>query len=78
MAEIKYEIIRKLGILSTNQRGWKKEVNYITWNDRPAKIDIRDWDENNVKMGKGITLTKEEAEELKVILNSIDLSEFDS
>ena len=77
MADIKYEIIRKLGVLSTNQRGWKKEVNYVSWNERQAKIDIRDWDENNLKMGKGITLTREEAEELKEILNSIDLDEFD-
>ena len=52
-------------------------MNYVSWNERQAKIDIRDWDENNLKMGKGITLTREEAEELKEILNSIDLDEFD-
>lgn len=77
MSDLKFDIVRKLGVLSTNQRGWKKEINYVSWNDRQAKFDIRDWDESNMKMGKGITLTKDEAEELREVLNSIDLSEFD-
>lgn len=77
MAEIKFEIVEKLGVISEGSKGWKKEVNLISWNDRKAKIDIRDWDENNEKMGKGITLSKEEIKELKKILNEIDIDSLD-
>lgn len=40
MAEIKYEIIETLGVLSENAKGWKKELNLISWNDRETKYDI--------------------------------------
>ena len=55
MAEIKYEIIKKIGTLSKSASGWAKEVNLISWNDRDAKYDIRDWSAGNATMGKGIT-----------------------
>lgn len=77
MAEIKYEILRELGIISYGTKGWAKEVNLVSWNERKPKIDIRDWDETHEKMGKGITLTKEEAIELKNILNKIDWDELE-
>jgi len=71
MADIKHEIIETLGIISTSPKGWTKEVNLIRWNDKPAKIDIRDWSPDHEKMGKGITLTDEEAQVLKEILENI-------
>lgn len=70
MNEIKYEIIEQLGVLSESEKGWKKELNLISWNDREPKYDLRDWSENHEKMGKGITLSKEEASRLKEILNN--------
>lgn len=73
MADIKFDITREFGILSEGSRGWKKEINLVSWNDRKPKIDIRDWDEDRVKMGKGITLNKAELLKLKEILNSIDV-----
>ncbi|MEG0022793.1 MAG: PC4/YdbC family ssDNA-binding protein [Cetobacterium sp.] len=77
MAEIKYDIIEKLGAIGEGSKGWTKEVNLISWNNRKAKIDIRDWDENHEKMGKGITLSKEELKALKSLLNSLDIDELD-
>ena len=71
MADIKFEIIENLGVISTSLKGWTKEVNLIRWNDNPAKIDIRDWSPDHEKMGKGITLTDEEAQALKEILENI-------
>ncbi|MBC1727065.1 hypothetical protein HB981_11165 [Listeria seeligeri] len=68
MANIEYEVIEEVGVLSENTRGWRKELNRVSWNGRPAKYDIRDWAENHEKMGKGITLTDEEAEALKKLL----------
>ena len=61
MADIKYEIKEELGTLSENAKGWTKELNLISWNDAAPKYDIRDWAPEHEKMGKGITLTKEEA-----------------
>lgn len=69
LANIEYEIIEEIGVLSENARGWRKELNKVSWNDRPPKYDIRDWSEDHEKMGKGITLTDEEAEVLKKLLD---------
>lgn len=73
MAEIKYEIVKNLGVLSEGAKGWKKEFNLISWNDREPKYDIRDWSEDNEKMGKGVTLSKEELKNLKDLLNNLEL-----
>lgn len=70
MNEIKYEIIEQLGVLSETEKGWKKELNLISWNEREPKYDIRDWSENHEKMGKGITLNQEEVTKLRNILNN--------
>ena len=64
MADIKFEIKKELGILSENTKGWRKELNLISWNEAAPKYDIREWAPEHEKMGKGVTLTKEEAEEL--------------
>jgi len=73
MADIKYEIIRNIGALSENNKGWTKELNLVSWNDRAAKYDIRDWSAEHEKMGKGVTLTQEELIELKNLLNSFEI-----
>ena len=71
--EIKFEIIEKIATISEGSKGWKKELNLISWNGRDPKYDLRDWDAENVKMGKGVTLSKEELIELKKILNQMVL-----
>lgn len=71
MADIKFEIIETLGVISTSSKGWTTEVNRVSWNDKPAKIDIRDWSPDHEKVGKGITLTDEEAQALKEILERL-------
>jgi len=73
MSEIKYEIIKKISVLSKSASGWAKEVNLISWNDRDAKYDIRDWSADREKMGKGVTLSREELLTLKELLNNIEL-----
>jgi hypothetical protein len=73
MANLKYEIIETIGIISEGAKGWKKELNLISWNDREPKFDLRDWDQNHEKMGKGITLSNEEITQLKKLLNGLDL-----
>ena len=68
-AEFKYEIVESLGVLSETPKGWTKELNKISWNERAPKYDIREWSPEHQKMGKGVTLSDEEAAELKVLLN---------
>lgn len=72
MTDIKYEIIKKIGVLSTSEKGWKKELNLIRWNDRQPKYDLRDWSPDGKQMGKGVTLTEEELKALKTLLNKMD------
>ena len=71
MADIKFEIKKEIGVLSENAKGWRKELNLISWNDAAPKYDIRDWAPEHEKMGKGVTLTKEEAESLLKLLGSV-------
>ncbi|MCM3569306.1 YdbC family protein [Neobacillus mesonae] len=71
MADIKFEIHKTIAVLSESQKGWKKELNLISWNGREPKYDIRDWSENHEKMGKGLTLTKDELIRLKEAINLI-------
>ena len=70
MAEFEYEIIETIAVLSRSPKGWTKEINIISWNGREPKYDIREWAPDRAKMGKGITIPKEEAEILKKALNS--------
>lgn len=63
MADIKYEITEKIAVLSENG-DWTKELNKVSWNGRPAKYDLRDWNHEEKKMRKGVTLTDDEFEEL--------------
>jgi len=63
-SEFKYEIEKQLGVLSTSRQGWTKEVNVISWNGRPEKIDIREWSPEHDKMSKGLSLTEDEMDEL--------------
>ena len=68
MPDIKYEIIQTIGVLSENTRGWKKELNLISWNGGRPKYDIRDWAPEHEKMGKGVTLTEEEMHALAALI----------
>lgn len=73
MAGIKYEVKESFGVLSESTKGWTKEIRSISWNDRDAKYDIREWAPDDEKMGKGVTLSKDELKKLKEILNKMEL-----
>jgi len=73
MAEIKFEIIENIGVLSESAKGWNKELNLVSWNDKEPKYDLREWDPEHKKMGKGVTLTIQEFKKLRDVLNNIDL-----
>ncbi len=71
IAEIKFEIIKNIGVISESPKGWTKELNLIRWNGRESKYDIRDWDPDHQVMGKGVTLSEDELKKLKGLLGSL-------
>jgi len=68
MSDFKFEVTKHVGVLSEGSKGWRKELNLISWNDREPKYDIRDWAPERTKMGKGVTLSDAEVAELKRLL----------
>lgn len=73
MADIKFEIEKELGSISESPKGWKKELNLISWNGKEAKYDLREWAPEHEKMGKGVTLSIDELRKLRDILNEMNL-----
>lgn len=71
MSDFNYEVVEHIGVLSESASGWTRELNLVSWNDRPAKYDIRDWSPDHEKMGKGLTFTKEELELLKEFVGEL-------
>jgi hypothetical protein len=73
MSDIKFEITQKIGILSETPSGWSKQLNLVSWNDRGSKYDLREWSPDGEKMGKGVTLSKDELLVLRELLNKMEL-----
>ena len=71
MPDVKFEIQQTIACLSEEKGGWIKEINLVSWNGNEAKYDIRAWSADHKKMGKGITLTKDELIALKSVLNEL-------
>ena len=71
--DFSFRITESFGVLSESKAGWKTELNMVSWGDRPAKYDIRSWSPDHQKMGKGVTMTKEELSALKALLNTLDV-----
>ncbi|MDU5723271.1 MAG: PC4/YdbC family ssDNA-binding protein [Clostridium butyricum] len=73
MADIKFKIKETIGVVAESAKGWKKELNLISWNGKEAKYDLREWAPEHEKMGKGVTLSNEELKVLKELLNSMEI-----
>lgn len=61
--EISYEIVEEIGVLS-HTGSWSLELNRIAWNGGVPKYDIRKWNADHSRMGKGVTLSDTEMDEL--------------
>lgn len=71
--EIKCEIVQHLCVLEERNAGWNLEFNVVKWNDEDPKYDIRPWNEDHSKCGKGITLTEENLKALVEYCNQAQL-----
>ncbi len=71
--EFKFEIVKNIATLSTEKSGWTKELNLVSYNGAEPKYDLRSWDPDHEKMGKGVTFTKEEMAILKDAIDELEL-----
>lgn len=75
--KIEYEITQRIGNLSDNDSPVHKELNLISWNKSAAVFDLRSWGEDadgNRKPLKGLTLSADEIEILRELLNNIEIA----
>lgn len=75
MADVKFEIVKHVCVLSDRGRGWTREVNLVRWNDSEPKLDMRDWSPDRSAMRKGLTLTRSEFLVLVKALRSVKADE---
>ena len=68
---ITYKIVEHIGVVEDTGRGWHTELNRISWNGNPPKLDLRSWNEDRSRMGKGLTLTEEAGQKLRELLNML-------
>ena len=52
--KLEFSIIKDFG--SFGEGKWQKHLTLIKWGDNAPKYDIRPWNEDMTKMGKGVTL----------------------
>ena len=69
---IKMNIVQNIGVVADYVAS-SKQVNLISWNDRPPVIDIRTWltgRTGELKAGKGITFDIDEIKRLYDVLGT--------
>lgn len=71
MADLKYDVLEKFGVLSTSKSGWEMRLNFVQWGDNTPKFDLRTWSPDGSKMGKGLTLTHDEIVKLYEVLGEV-------
>lgn len=72
MAEFIFNIEKEIAVLSTNEEtGWQKVLTLTSFNNRKARLDIREWSKDRQKMAKGVALNDDEAAKLKEALNNL-------
>jgi len=74
MPQVTKKILKKYGHMSETEKGWRKELNLVSWNDREPRFDIREWAPDHEKMGKGVTFRQSEFLALKKMLIGMDIA----
>ena len=69
---MKYEIIKKLGVLEGDPEGYRTEINIISWDGRLPKLDIRKWQPNGKPSG-GVCLSETGLDSLKDLIKDVTL-----
>lgn len=69
--EFKYDVLAEIG---TVEEGSRQDtiVKIISWNGGDPKLDIRKWNKEDEKMGKGISISLENVQKLRDLLDQIE------
>ena len=65
------KIIKHGHVLEEGNGGWKVEINLVSWYGKDPKWEIRSWNEDHTKCGKGIALSEKALDELTKFLTDI-------
>lgn len=69
-AQITFEIVEKIGVITEYPTGWNREINIVSWNGNEPKYDIREWSPDHEKMSRGITLKEDELRTMLYLLKN--------
>jgi hypothetical protein len=69
--KITYDIVEEIAVLSV-RGSWALELNRVAWNGGKPKYDIRSWDGDHTRMGKGVTLNDDEMNALLGVMAARD------
>lgn len=64
--KLEFTILNDFGAFGEGK--WQKHLTLIKWGDNQPKFDLRTWNEDMTKMGKGITLDDAELFDLLSII----------
>lgn len=64
------EVVKKIALISGAETGFRKELNFVSWNGKEPKYDLRTWSPEGIAL-RGLTLTEDEAKELQKVLNEM-------
>ena len=71
--EFGFEITERIAVLSQGKGGYTTEINKVSFNGYPAKLDLRRWREGQPL--RGLSLSTDEARVLRDALQGLDLTE---
>ena len=67
--DFKWEIVKHIATIGEpNASGWIMELNIIKWGHASPKLDLRQWNEDHTRCGKGVTFTQEQFAALREVL----------
>ena len=67
--ELEFSIIKDFGGFGDGK--WQKHLTLIKWGKNQPKYDIRPWNEDMTKCGKGITLDDAESLDLQSLIEDV-------
>ena len=68
---VEFKIVQRIAVIGEKNNGWKLELNRVKWNNLAEKLDLRTWNEDHTRCGKGITFSEEEAATLCAVLEGL-------
>ena len=64
MEKVEVNVVEHIATIAEYRSGYDLELNLISYNGYAPRYDLRRWDKMGNRMGKGITFTADEADEI--------------